>query len=164
MPSLAELNGLDRATAAAALLRCCGATRWVEGMLDGRPFASHAALFEAADQVWERLEPEDWRQAFAQHPRIGAQNASAWSSQEQQGVEGASREVLDALARSNEEYAERFGWVFLICATGKSAAEMLAALRLRLVNDPAAELRIAATEHAKITRIRLEKLLESGMP
>jgi len=161
VPSLAELNGLDRAAAGAALQQCCGATRWVEGMLDGRPFASPAALFAAADRVWEHLKPEDWRQAFAQHPRIGTKGASVWSRQEQKSVEGASQEVLDALGRGNEEYAERFGWVFLICATGKSAAEMLAALRLRLVNDPVTELRLAATEHAKITRMRLEKLLES---
>ncbi len=161
MPSLDELNGLDHAVAGAALQRCCGATRWVEGMLEARPFASRTALLETAGRVWERLGPEDWRQAFAAHPRIGAKSASAWSSLEQKGVEGASRDVLESLARGNEEYAERFGWVFLICATGKSAAEMLAALRLRLANDPATELRIAATEHAKITRIRLEKLLES---
>jgi 2-oxo-4-hydroxy-4-carboxy-5-ureidoimidazoline decarboxylase len=161
VPSLAELNGLEPTAASAMLHRCCGAARWVEGMLAGRPFASRAKLFETAARIWEQLGREDWLEAFAQHPRIGAKATSAWSSQEQEGVEGAGRDVLDALARGNEEYAARFGWVFLICATGKSASEMLAALRSRLANDPATELRVAAAEHAEITRIRLEKLLES---
>jgi 2-oxo-4-hydroxy-4-carboxy-5-ureidoimidazoline decarboxylase len=171
MPGLAALNALDTAAAAAALQRCCGATRWVNAMLAARPFASAAELYAAGDRAWAALGPDDWREAFAHHPRIGARlpqpsagapaTATAWSQQEQRGVEAASAEVRAALARGNVEYEERFGWVFLICATGKSADEMLRELRARLVNDAATELRVAAAEHAKIMRLRLEKLLQA---
>lgn len=170
MPSLAELNRLDPAAAATALQRCCGATRWVDAMLAARPFASADALYAAGERAWWALGPDDWRQAFAHHPRIGArlpaENAgapatAAWSRQEQRGTESASDDVRAALARGNAEYEERFGWVFLVCATGKSADEMLAALRTRLGNDAATELGVAASEHAKIMRLRLEKLLQA---
>jgi 2-oxo-4-hydroxy-4-carboxy-5-ureidoimidazoline decarboxylase len=171
MSSLAELNALDPAAAAAALGRCCGATRWVDSMLAARPFASAAEVYAAGERAWSALGPDDWREAFAHHPRIGARlpqpregaptTATAWSRQEQRGVESATDEVRAALARGNVEYEERFGWVFLTCATGKSAHEMLAELRARLGNDAATELRIAAAEHAKIMRLRLEKLLQA---
>jgi 2-oxo-4-hydroxy-4-carboxy-5-ureidoimidazoline decarboxylase len=171
MPGLAELNALDTAAASAALHRCCGATRWVDAMLAARPFANAAALYAAGERAWAALGPDDWRAAFAHHPRIGARlpqpgdgastPATAWSKQEQRGVESASAEVRAALARGNVEYEKRFGWVFLICATGKSADEMLAELRARLDNDAATELRVAAAEHAKIMRLRLEKLLQA---
>ena len=146
----------------ASLLRCCGSRRWVTGMLARQPFASKAALFVAAETVWWSLEPDDWLEAFAAHPRIGERSRGGrdpWSSAEQAGMKSATPGTQTALAAGNREYAARFGHVFLICATGRSGPEMLAELVRRLGNDPAAELRIAAAEQAKITRLRLEKLV-----
>ena len=130
-------------------------------MLAMRPFASDAALFAAAERAWWALGREDWLEAFGAHPRIGQHAADAWARNEQAGVKGAGEDVRAALAQGNRAYEERFGHVFLICATGKSATEMLGALRGRLGNDPATELRVAAAEQAQITRLRLEKLAAS---
>jgi 2-oxo-4-hydroxy-4-carboxy-5-ureidoimidazoline decarboxylase len=164
MPDLAALNALDRDAAAAALRRCCGAARWVETMLAQRPFASATELYAAGERAWAGLQPADWREAFAHHPRIGggagAAATAAWSRQEQRGVDTAAASVLAELERGNAEYERRFGFVFLICATGKSAAEMLSALRARMANDPETELRVAAEEQARITQLRLAKLLQ----
>ena len=157
--SLAELNARAPVLATAEFLRCCGAHRWAEGMAAARPFATEADLFAGAERIWNGLAAEDWLEAFAAHPRIGGTANSAWSRAEQAGVEGAGSDVQDELARLNVEYEARFGHVFLICATGRSAAEMLAELRRRLHHPPAEELRLAAAEQAKITRLRLEKLL-----
>jgi 2-oxo-4-hydroxy-4-carboxy-5-ureidoimidazoline decarboxylase len=163
----AVLNALDADAASAALTRCCGARRWVAAMLEQRPFASTAALMEAADEVWRGLAREDYLEAFAHHPAIGADLAklrerfaatAGWSSQEQAGVAGASEPTLCALRDGNQAYRAKFGYVFLICASGKSADEMLTALEGRLANTAAEELRVAAEEHAKITRLRLAKL------
>ena len=120
-----------------------------------------AALQRAADEVWLGLSPEDWREAFEAHPRIGeGGGASAdWSRQEQAGVGGAGQDTQDAIARGNADYEARFGHVFLISAAGRDADEILAALTERLGNDPATELRVAAEEHRRITRLRLEKLM-----
>ncbi|MCB9728721.1 MAG: 2-oxo-4-hydroxy-4-carboxy-5-ureidoimidazoline decarboxylase [Deltaproteobacteria bacterium] len=150
-----------------ALHRCCGSAAFARRMAAGLPYADDAALFDAAERVWWTLQPEDWREAFSHHPEIGGSiealrerfaATSAWSAGEQAGVAGASEATLAALAAGNRAYRERFGYVFLICATGRSADEMLAALRGRLANAPADELRIAAAEQARITRLRLEKL------
>ena len=116
-------------------------------------------MFTAAETVWWSLEPEDWLEAFAAHPRIGGRARDVWSSTEQAGMKGATAGTQTALAAGNREYEARFGHVFLICATGRSAAEMLSELVQRLGNDPATELRIAAGEQAKITRLRLQKLV-----
>lgn len=159
---------LDAATAADAsrlLAECCGATRWVERMAWRRPFGSHDALLAAAEDEWRALGPEDWREAFAHHPKIGDKAppgdtpaaARALSEGEQAGVMSASEAVLDALAEGNRRYEERFGYIFIVCATGKSADEMLSLLRARLDNDPATEVRIAAAEQEKITAIRLSR-------
>lgn len=158
-----RLNALPDAEARAALRRCCASTAWVEAMLRRRPFGDDAALFDAADESWWSLDADDWLEAFAGHPRIGEREATAseaaeWSREEQSGVAGAAAETRRALAEANRAYEEKFGRVFLICATGKSAAEMLAALRERMANDPETELRVAAEEQRKITRLRLEKL------
>lgn len=160
------LNAADDQAARAMLGRCCGATRWVEGMLARRPYADAAGLLAAADEVWWRLGPDDWREAFTHHPRIGDVEklrerfaaTATWSEGEQAGVADADEAVLRGLAQGNRDYEARYGWIFLVCATGKSAAEMLASLTARMDNEPEAELRIAADEQARITRLRLEKL------
>jgi 2-oxo-4-hydroxy-4-carboxy-5-ureidoimidazoline decarboxylase len=161
------LNGLDDAAATAALRRACGARRWVERMLHRRPFSSSEELYAAADEEWSASRREDYLEAFSHHPRIGEdmaalrrrfESTASLSSREQAGVAEAGEATLHALRDANARYFERFGFIFIICATGKTAAEMLAALASRLPNDPEAELVIAAREHAKITRLRLEGL------
>jgi OHCU decarboxylase len=152
------LNGQPGNAARAALTRCCASRRWVEAMLAARPFRGDAALFEAAERAWWALGKDDWLEAFGAHPRIGEQRIDRLARHEQAGMNRAGEETRAALARGNREYEARFGHVFLVCATGKSATDMLDALRARLGNDPAAELRIAAGEQARITRLRLEKL------
>jgi len=161
------LNALPYDDASAALLRCCGSTRWVERMLAQRPFASTSALLAAADAVWYGLDQSDYLEAFSHHPQIGADLAklrqkfvhtAGWSSQEQASVQTASESTLVALRDANVQYLARYGFIFIVCATGKSADELLALLRARLHNAPAEELAIAAREHAKITQLRLEKL------
>ena len=158
---LDRFNELSDEEAAAELLAVCHSRRWAKEVAAGRPYADLAALQRAADEVWLGLGPEDWLEAFAAHPRIGeGGGASADSSrQEQAGVGGAGPEVQDRLARGNAEYEARFGYVFLISAAGRDAEEILAALTERLGNDPATELRVAADEHRRITRLRLERLM-----
>ena len=162
-----RLNSLSTDEAAAALSRCCGSRRWVAGMLAARPFSSRDHLLGAAEQVWWHLGDGDWKEAFTHHPRIGADIASlrvkfaataAWSAGEQSGVAAAGEETLAALAEGNAAYEARFGHIFIVCASGLSAAAMLARLRERIDNEPAAELRIAAGEQAKITALRMLKL------
>ena len=168
--TLDQLNRLDEAAARAALERCCGARRWVEGVCAARPFRDRAALFEAAERAFGGLERADWLEAFAHHPRIGdlaalrAKYAStaAWAGEEQRGAAGAGEAVLAALADGNRAYEERFGYIFIVCATGKSANEMLTLLRARMPNPPEREIGNAAGEQMKITRLRLEKLLEAA--
>ena len=159
--SLVQLNHASAAEAMTEFMRCCGSTRWARALVGARPFADAAALFSVAEDAWAATGPEDWREAISHHPRIGdlASTNGAWSSQEQQGVSGAAEDVLQALAAENSAYEARFGFTFLVCATGRSAAQMLALLQARMPNAPAEELRVAAGEQAKITRIRLEKLL-----
>jgi OHCU decarboxylase len=164
---VAGLNALSRERAIAELLKCCGSKRWAECVTDRRPFEWFENVCAAADAVWWDLGREDWLEAFAHHPRIGQRDLSAarfaptreWAGKEQAGMAGASDEVRLAFARGSEEYERTFGHVFLICATGKSGEEMLRQLRERLGNDAETELRMAAAEQAKITRLRLEKLL-----
>jgi OHCU decarboxylase len=160
---LDRFNELSDEEAAAELLAVCHSRRWAKEVAAGRPYADLAALERAADQVWLGLSPEDWLEAFAAHPRIGqGGGASAdWSRQEQAGVGGAGQDVQDQLARGNAEYEVRFGHVFLISAAGRDATEILAALTDRLGNDPATELRVAAEEHRRITRLRLERLMDA---
>jgi 2-oxo-4-hydroxy-4-carboxy-5-ureidoimidazoline decarboxylase len=161
------LNALSDAAARQALERCCAAHRWVTGMLRQRPFESAAALFTAAEQSFAELGRDDYLEAFAHHPQIGASLAdlrarfpetSAWSSEEQASVTHADDRTLLALHAANADYLARFGHIFIVCASGKTAAEMLSLLEARLDNAPDVELRIAAAEQAKITRLRLEKL------
>jgi 2-oxo-4-hydroxy-4-carboxy-5-ureidoimidazoline decarboxylase len=154
----AAINALSPDEARDAFTRCCGSQRWVEGMLARRPFSSADELFAAADAIWRALDPADFLEAFAHHPAIGAAGARGFSAREQAQVAQASAATLQELEALNRRYRERFGFVFLVCATGKSADEMLALLRARIDNPADAELRIAAGEQAKITRLRLEKL------
>jgi 2-oxo-4-hydroxy-4-carboxy-5-ureidoimidazoline decarboxylase len=156
--TLAELNAMPRGAAERELARCCGSLRWAATMAARRPFANAEQLYRVADEVWWSLEGSDWLEAFSHHPRIG-ERAAGWAQDEQAGVRKASSNTLGTLADRNHEYERRFGHVFLICATGKRADEILQQLEQRLANDPATELRVAAGEQAKITRLRLEKLL-----
>ncbi|MEK7401845.1 MAG: 2-oxo-4-hydroxy-4-carboxy-5-ureidoimidazoline decarboxylase [Gemmatimonadota bacterium] len=148
--------------AASELWRCCSSARWAATMSALRPFRNEAELFQAAESVWWELSSPDWMEAFSHHPRIGERSKDAWASQEQSGAKDPSQRIKDELAKWNAEYERRFGFVFLICATGKPAGEMLAQMERRMHNEPAAELKVAAREQAKITRLRLTKLLELG--
>lgn len=152
------LNRLDVETAREVLLSCCGSERWARRMAEARPFASQAELVRTGDDAWWDLEPEDWLEAFAAHPRIGERDGKEWTAKEQSGMDGAPPALRRLLEAGNREYERKFGHVFLICATGLGGEEMLAALRHRLANDPETELREAAAEQAKITRLRIEKL------
>lgn len=116
-------------------------------------------MLSAADSVWAKTDEKDWLEAFSSHPRIGGVAANAWAKSEQSSVIAADKAVLDALAQGNADYEAKFGHIYIVCATGKSAAAMLDLLKSRLGNDPKTEKRIAAGEQAKITKIRLEKIL-----
>jgi OHCU decarboxylase len=153
---LAHFNALPVDEAAALLLPCCGSRAWARRMAEGRPFQSVADLQEKSDRIWRSLDGEDWREAFAAHPRIG-EKGSRWSEAEQAGAREADAQTLAGLIEANRVYESRFDHIFIVCATGKSAAEMLGLLRARLDNDPETELRVAAEEQRKITNLRLEK-------
>jgi 2-oxo-4-hydroxy-4-carboxy-5-ureidoimidazoline decarboxylase len=166
--NLEAINAWTEPEALAAFGRCCGSSRWSLAMAGARPFSSRPALVDTAERIWWGLAQPDWLEAFAAHPRIGDLDAlrlkfattAALASQEQAGVAGAAEEILAELAAGNHQYVEQFGYIFIVCATGKSAAEMLALLRQRLANLPAAEIKIAAGEQMKITKIRLERICD----
>ncbi len=162
MSDVTALNSLTESDARAALLRCCGASRWVEQMSARRPFADANALFAAARDIATTLTRSDWLEAFAGHPKIGdfesLRNQSAWSAEEQSALSSAAEATLRALAAGNRAYEAKFGHIFIVCATGKTADEMLALLEQRLEHSPDEELRIAAAEQEKITHLRLQRL------
>jgi OHCU decarboxylase len=155
---LDRFNALPRDAAVNGLLACCGSRAWAEAMADRRPFARPADTLDAADRIWRSLSRSDWLEAFRAHPRIG-ELASGTAAAEQAGARAAPPAVREALAKANRDYEERFGYIFIVCATGKSAEEMLAICRSRLHNDDTTELSAAAEEQRRITRIRLEKYL-----
>ena len=165
---LASLNSLTANEAQGELRKCCGSKGWAEEMSAAVPFESLDDLITKAERIWWDLEPRDWLEAFRSHPKIGEKRAAAatseqskrWAEAEQSGVGSAAAQTIQALADLNKEYETKFGYIFIVCASGKSSEEMLAILRNRLGNNPDEELRIAATEQAKITRLRLQKLLE----
>lgn len=165
LAGLARLNELPDAEAESALLRCCGSIRWSRTVAGMRPFETPEALMEVGNDVWNALLPDDWRQAFAAHPRIGERlvaatsAAATWSANEQAGVESAGDDVRAELARLNRTYEDKFGHTFIVCATGLDAGEMLARCRERLRNSAEHELVNAAREQARITGIRVGKLL-----
>ena len=195
--TLNELNTLNDEQAIAALLQCCGSSRWAQLMAAARPFANPVAMAAAADRIWASLGASDYLEAFAAHPKIGSGGSGlprgsgrsdrsrgpvlselgvarvegpalselevarveGWSDEEQAGVRSASVDVQQRLADANRDYEARFGYIFIVCATGKTAAEMLALLEARLHHAPDEERAVAADEQRKITRLRLLKLL-----
>ena len=158
--NLKDLNDLPAPDAEEALLKCCGSQRWARAVAARRPFKSKDDLHRTAEIEWLKLKYPDWLEAFSHHPRIGDRaKAQGFAKQEQSGASGASDATLLSLESLNRLYEEKFGFVFLIFATGKSADEMLGTLQRRLQNGRDVELKNAVTEQAKITRLRLEKLL-----
>jgi 2-oxo-4-hydroxy-4-carboxy-5-ureidoimidazoline decarboxylase len=160
------INGLSPEVAREKLFHACGMTRWVDAMVAARPFKDEAELWQRAEAEWDRCERKDWLEAFRHHPKIGDveslrdkfKDTAHLAGKEQAGVQGADEKTLQALADGNVAYEMRFGYIFIVCATGKTAAEMLALLKARIGNDPAQELAVAAGEQKKITRLRLEKI------
>jgi len=158
MPGLAELNALPDDDAVGVLLGCCAAPGWARRVAAGRPYTTVDDLLAAADAAWTDREPGDLDAAMAGHPRIGERRLSGWSQGEQSGV-GSDAGTEQALREANAAYENRFGHVFLICATGRGAGEILAELRRRMANDPDTEREVAAAEIGKINAIRLRKLV-----
>jgi len=164
---LQELNHLPVAEKTARLQQCCGATVWVKKMLAHFPFAGKDDVRSMAEKTWWQCSAADWLEAFTHHPRIGSRETMAqkfsatvhWTTEEQKGTSQANAETIDALLAGNQAYENKFGFIFIVCATGKTAAEMLMLLQQRLNNEPDNEIKIAATEQNKITLLRLEKLL-----
>jgi 2-oxo-4-hydroxy-4-carboxy-5-ureidoimidazoline decarboxylase len=166
---LARWNELPESEAAREILPCCGSRRWAHALARLRPFEDATLLLQRSDEIWGQFDPADWDEAFSSHPRIGEKRApaaataksAAWSSQEQGGgVAAASEDVQQRLRQANEAYERRFGRIYIVCATGKSAEEMLAILYRRMENDQAAELREAAEQQRQITQRRLKRWLE----
>ena len=168
MITLNHLNALPPAEAEKELFNCCGSREWASKVAKERPFASTEQLIESANRIWFSLQRNDWLEAFRRHPKIGdkksqqatSTEAANWSEQEQSGVQDASQTTVQLLAQLNAEYEKKFGFIFIVCATGKRAEEMLALLRERLGNSPDQELLTAAREQAKITELRIRKLLD----
>jgi allantoicase len=152
------LNALNPSEARKRFLGCCGSRRWASTMTAARPFPSPQAIFETATDIWRGIEQADWMEAFAAHPKIGERTSDRRAAAEQSGTQSASEPTLDELRRLNEEYAAKFGYIFIVFASGKSADEMLQLLRARLPNDPAIEIAIAAEEQLAITTARLQKI------
>jgi OHCU decarboxylase len=165
---LKRLNSLPANEAEAEFGKCCGATNWARRMAAERPFANSNQLVTMADRVWWSLEADDWLEAFASHPKIGenkparatAAEAQHWAVQEQSGLQNALEETVRSLAELNREYETKFGYIYIVCATGRSSEEMLAILQERLSNDAETELRTAAREQSRITKLRLRKLID----
>lgn len=166
--TLHELNILSKDQLIAELTKCCGSSAWVQRMLSFIPADDLVELLEDAEEQWWQCSNADWKEAFTHHPKIGDidslkkkfASTAAWASGEQSSVEAASEETLKALAEGNRMYEDKFGYIFIVCATGKSAEEMLQLLQERLHNDPKVEIQVAADEQNKITKLRIEKLLE----
>ena len=165
--NLKQLNALSVQQAFDAFETCCVSTRWIEAMIESRPFASVDIMLEVSSQIWQQSSREDILQAFEGHPRIGDveslqkkyANTSALAGHEQAGMTDADKETMQRMASLNTEYFDKFGFIFIVCASGKTAQQMLALLEARLPNDPVTELSIAAQEQGKITLLRLQKLV-----
>ena len=165
---ISVFNNLPREEVVKSLLTCCSALRWAEQLADLRPFISIAALREASDACWADMGERDLLEAFDGHPKIGDPESlkqkyaatKSLATSEQSGVRFASDATIDELANSNQDYLDKFGFIFIICATGKSADEMLASIKARITNNRDQELVLAAEEQRKITNLRLNKLFE----
>lgn len=148
------------------LFKCCGCSSWVKLLSEKIPFTSIEELKTESDKIWFSLKEQDWLEAFTHHPKIGDVKSLAekfastkqWASGEQSGVNAATQNVLTELKKLNDEYEKKFGFIFIVCATGKSAEEMLLLLKQRLPNNLADEIKIAANEQNKITHLRIDKL------
>jgi len=164
--TLHELNILSKDKLKEELFKCCGSLTWVNRMLPFFPAEDLVELLEDAEEQWYNCNDEDWREAFAHHPKIGDMESlkkkfstTAWESNEQGTIRTASEQTLRALTDGNKKYEDKFGYIFIVCATGRSAEEMLSILEVRLNNKPEDEIKIAMEEQNMITKIRLEKLL-----
>jgi allantoicase len=166
-PRVEALNAMTADQFIEVMMRCCGSARWAQQMNAHRPFSSWTQVQGLAQWLWWQLDDADWREAFSHHPRIGADPqklaekfaaTADWSGSEQAGMMSAEQETIGELAKGNREYEDRFGYIFIVCATGLSAVEMLSKLRVRLPHNEQNEIRIAAGEQAKITALRLDKL------
>lgn len=165
--TIEELNTINRKDAFDELFKCCGCTIWAQNLIDFRPYKNKEELFRLSDMIWTSCEGEEVLEAFSHHPKIGDlkslekkfASTKEWASGEQSGVNVAAPKILEELAAANAEYEKKFGYIFIVCATGKTADEMLALLKWRLRNVPEEEFRIAKAEQNKITHIRLDKLI-----
>jgi 2-oxo-4-hydroxy-4-carboxy-5-ureidoimidazoline decarboxylase len=166
---LARWNSLDPVAAAREALPCCGSQAWAAALASRRPIADEQSLIETSSSIWLALPDEAWQEAFNSHPRIGQKHAQTqatgeslrWSAQEQRTALSESDPAKLALEEANRRYEQKFGRIFIVCATGKTAAEMLAILEVRMKNDAAIELREAAEQQRQITQLRLHRWLES---
>ena len=164
--TIEELNKLNKEKAFETLFKCCGCTTWAQELTDVRPFKNEVELLKVSDLIWKECGMVEGLEAFSHHPKIGDlkslekkfASTKEWASGEQAGVDEATHLTLAELAKGNRVYETKFGFIFIVCATGKTADEMLALLKARLVNDPGKEFEIAMNEQNKITHIRLKKL------
>ncbi len=164
--TIAEFDHLDEEKKQELLFKCCGSSSWVNKMLPVFPVEDLVDLLESAEEKWNECSEEDWKEAFEHHPKIGDINSlkekfastKEWASTEQGGLNNASENIINELLRVNKKYEERFGFIFIVCATGKSAEEMLLVLNSRFNNPADKEIKIASAEQLKITNLRLEKL------
>ncbi|MBL4624369.1 MAG: 2-oxo-4-hydroxy-4-carboxy-5-ureidoimidazoline decarboxylase [Flavobacteriales bacterium] len=162
-----ELNNISQEQAYSAFEKCCVSKSWINGVLNSMSFDTADDLYQASDKSWSNCKETDWLEAFTGHPKIGDisslakkfSNTHGWAGHEQSGMNTAEMDVIKRLSLGNNNYADKFGFIFIVCAKGKSAQEMLDLLEQRLPNNRKDELQIAAVEQHKITRIRLEKLL-----
>lgn len=166
--TLDAFNTLSLEEAREELFKCCGSSIWVKKLAEKIPFISIEELKNESDSIWFGCDKKDWLEAFTHHPKIGDikslekkfSSTKQWASVEQSGVTTATKNILQELKESNDDYEKKFGYIFIVCATGKSAEEMLAILKSRLNNSPQEEIKIAVNEQNKITHLRIDKLVE----
>ena len=165
--TIQQINKMSQAEAFNAFEKCCASTTWINRMIDSMPFSNENDIYAKGESNWEDISLTDWLEACDGHPKIGDvtslkekySSTKQWAGNEQQGMDSASDEIINRLAQGNQDYEDKFGYIFIVCATGKSATEMCEILEKRLPNDVETELEIAKGEQNKITKIRLEKLL-----
>jgi 2-oxo-4-hydroxy-4-carboxy-5-ureidoimidazoline decarboxylase len=169
MLTLEQLNALPPFDAAEHLRACCGSSRWVEALVAARPFESLEAALAAADRIWWTTGPEDWNEALACHPRIGetasqtrvSDTARGWSVKEQEAVAASEESTRRQLDSAIQEYERKFGWIYVVFASGRGAQELLADLHTRMANDPERERMVTAREQLAITELRLRRMIST---